>query len=198
MNRRGTLFVVTGPSGAGKGTVLSQVFQKLDRLYFSVSATTRAPRQGEVDQVHYFFISKDEFRDMIAQDRLLEYAEYVNNFYGTPEAPVEQHLQNGDDVILEIELQGALKVKAKRPDAVLVFIAPPSFEELRRRLTGRGTEKPEVIEQRLTQARQECANMEKYDYIVINDVLEGAVDELRSIIMAQRCVTAKRADLFAE
>ena len=130
MNRKGTLFVVTGPSGAGKGTVLKEVTSRMDHLYFSVSATTRAPRAGEADGVHYHFLDRAGFEDLIRRDRLLEYAEYVGNYYGTPLDPVTEHLSAGDDVLLEIEVQGALKVKEKRPDAALIFIAPPSFAEL--------------------------------------------------------------------
>ena len=137
MNNKGTLFVITGPSGAGKGTVLKQVMQSLDQLYFSVSATTRAPREGEVDGVHYHFLTKERFEELIANDRFLEYARYAENYYGTPLDPVEEHLEQGPDVILEIELQGALQVKKRLPKAVLVFIAPPSFEELESRLRGR-------------------------------------------------------------
>ena len=149
MNNKGTLFVITGPSGAGKGTVLKQVMQSLDQLYFSVSATTRAPREGEVDGVHYHFLTKERFEELIANDRFLEYARYAENYYGTPLDPVEEHLEQGHDVILEIELQGALQVKKRLPKAVLVFIAPPSFEELESRLRGRGTEAEEVILKRL-------------------------------------------------
>jgi guanylate kinase len=139
MNNKGTLFVITGPSGAGKGTVLKQVIQSLDNVYFSVSATTRAPREGEQDGVHYHFLTRERFEQLIENDRFLEYARYAENYYGTPLDPVEDHLAQGHDVILEIELQGALQVKKRLPKAVLVFIAPPSFEELESRLRGRGT-----------------------------------------------------------
>jgi len=188
MNNKGTLFVITGPSGAGKGTVLKQVIQSLDNLYFSVSATTRAPREGEVDGVHYHFLTKERFEELIANDRFLEYARYAENYYGTPLDPVEAHLEQGHDVILEIELQGALQVKKRLPKAVLVFIAPPSFEELESRLRGRGTEKEEVILQRLAIARQECANMDEFRYIVVNDEVESAADRLRAIMLSHRCL----------
>ena len=158
MNNKGTLFVITGPSGAGKGTVLKKVIQSLDGLYFSVSATTRKPREGEVDGVHYHFLTRERFEELIEKDRFLEYAQYAGNYYGTPPRDPE-HLEQGHDVILEIELQGALQVKKRLPKAVLVFIAPPSFEELESRLRGRGTETDEVIRNRLAIARQECANM---------------------------------------
>jgi len=188
MNNKGTLFVITGPSGAGKGTVLKQVIQSLDNLYFSVSATTRAPREGEVDGVHYHFLTKERFEELIANDRFLEYARYAENYYGTPLDPVEAHLEQGHDVILEIELQGALQVKKRLPKAVLVFIAPPSFEELENRLRGRGTETEEVIRKRLAIARQECANMDEFRFIVVNDEVEDAADRLRAIILSCRCL----------
>ena len=188
MNNKGTLFVITGPSGAGKGTVLKQVMQSLDQLYFSVSATTRAPREGEVDGVHYHFLTKERFEELIANDRFLEYARYAENYYGTPLDPVEEHLEQGHDVILEIELQGALQVKKRLPKAVLVFIAPPSFEELESRLRGRGTEAEEVILNRLAIARQECANMDEFRYIVVNDEVESAADRLRAIMLSHRCL----------
>ena len=188
MNKKGTLFVITGPSGAGKGTVLKQVIQSLEGLYFSVSATTRKPREGEVDGVHYHFLTKERFEELIEKDRFLEYARYAENYYGTPLDPVEEHLEQGRDVILEIELQGALQVKKRLPKAVLVFIAPPSFEELENRLRGRGTETEEVIRKRLAIARQECANMDEFRFIVVNDKVEDAADRLRAIILSCRCL----------
>lgn len=188
MNKKGTLFVITGPSGAGKGTVLKQVIQSLEGLYFSVSATTRKPREGEVDGVHYHFLTKERFEELIEKDRFLEYARYAENYYGTPLDPVEEHLEQGHDVILEIELQGALQVKKRLPKAVLVFIAPPSFEELENRLRGRGTETEEVIRKRLAIARQECANMDEFRFIVVNDKVEDAADRLRAIILSCRCL----------
>ncbi len=188
MNKKGTLFVITGPSGAGKGTVLKQVIQSLDGLYFSVSATTRKPREGEVDGVHYHFMTRERFEELIEKDRFLEYARYAENYYGTPLDPVEEHLEQGHDVILEIELQGALQVKKRLPKAVLVFIAPPSFEELESRLRGRGTETEAVICQRLAIARQECASMDEFRFIVVNDKVEDAADRLRAIILSCRCL----------
>ena len=188
MNNKGTLFVITGPSGAGKGTVLKKVIQSLDGLYFSVSATTRKPREGEVDGVHYHFLTRERFEELIEEDRFLEYAQYAGNYYGTPLDPVEEHLEQGHDVILEIELQGALQVKKRLPKAVLVFIAPPSFEELESRLRGRGTETDEVIRNRLAIARQECANMDEFRFIVVNDEVEDAADRLRAIMLSCRCL----------
>lgn len=188
MNKKGTLFVITGPSGAGKGTVLKEVIRSLEDLYFSVSGTTRQPRVGEVDGVHYHFMTRERFEELIAGDRFLEYAQYNGNYYGTPLDPVEEHLEQGHDVILEIELQGALQVKKRLPKAVTVFIAPPSFEELERRLRGRGTETDEVIRRRLAIAREECANMDEFRFIVVNDEVDAAADRLRSIILSCRCL----------
>ena len=188
MNNKGTLFVITGPSGAGKGTVLKQVIRSLDNVYFSVSATTRAPREGEQDGVHYHFLTRERFEQLIENDRFLEYARYAENYYGTPLDPVEEHLAQGHDVILEIELQGALQVKKRLPKAVLVFIAPPSFEELESRLRGRGTEQEEVILKRLAIAREECAHMDEFRYIVVNDMVEEAADRLRAVMLSHRCL----------
>ena len=185
---KGSLFVITGPSGAGKGTVLKEVIKNLDRLYFSVSATTRKPREGEVDGVHYHFMTKERFESLIAHDRFLEYAQYAENYYGTPLDPVLEQLEQGNDVILEIELQGALQVKKRMPQAVLVFIAPPSFEELEDRLRGRGTETEEVILRRLAIARQECENMHQFHYVVVNDQVADAADRLRAVMLSRRCL----------
>lgn len=186
--KNGNLFVITGPSGVGKGTVLKRVLAELDQIYYSVSATTRAPREGEVHGVNYLFVTKEEFQTWIDQGRMLEHACYVNNYYGTPEVPVQEHLDRGEDVILEIELQGALNVKAKRPDAVTVFIAPPSMSELESRLRGRGTENEETIAKRMNTARTECAAVNEFRYVVVNDDLDKAVDDLKSIIKACRCI----------
>lgn len=183
---KGTLFVITGPSGAGKGTVLGKVLSQIDKVFYSVSATTRAPRPGEIDKVHYFFVSKSDFDKMIERNLLLEYASYAGNFYGTPTQPVDLHLENGEDVILEIELQGAMQIKERRPDAAFIFIAPPSLEELEERLRGRGTEDEEHVKMRLEKARLECAAVDKFDHIVINDDLEVAVNEMKNIILSYR------------
>ncbi len=193
---KGTLLVVTGPSGAGKGTVLGRVLPAFDRLHYSISATTRKPRPGETDGKSYYFLTHEQFRAMIDGDELLEYAEYVGNYYGTPAAPVERELAAGNDVVLEIEVQGALMVKKKRPDAVLVFIIPPEFSLLEQRLRGRGSEPDDVIARRLEKARSEYKCGDRYDYIVINDDLEQAVKELSSILIAQRCKTEKRIELL--
>lgn len=187
MNKRGTLFVVTGPSGTGKGTVLKRVFERLESVYFSVSATTRAPRIGELDGVHYHFVSRDGFERMIAGDALLEYAEYAGNYYGTPAAAVDAKLADGKDVLLEIEAQGALQVKRKRPDALMVFLSPPSFAELEHRLRGRHTESEESIARRLAAARRECALIPEFHYIIENDIAEDAAEKLCAVIQAARC-----------
>lgn len=189
--RKGSLFIITGPSGAGKGSVLSRVLPSLENVFLSVSATTRNPRPGEEDGVNYYFISRERFDEMVERGELLEHAEYVGNCYGTPEGPVNRRLEDGQDVILEIEVQGALIVKEKRPDAVLVFIVPPSFDILERRLRNRGTEAEEVVEKRLQKARAECAHMDDYDFIVVNDLLDDAVRDLSAIITAERCRSSK-------
>ncbi len=189
---RGSLFIVTGPSGAGKGTVLARVLASMENVFYSISATTRKRRETEIEGKSYFFISKEEFSRMAENGEFLEYAEYVGNCYGTPEKPVNDMLANGQDVILEIEVQGALIVKEKRPDAILVFITPPSFDILEKRLRGRGTESEELVERRLEKARSECRHMEDYQYIVINDRLDEAACELRSIIISARCRSDKR------
>ena len=183
---RGKTFIVAGPSGVGKGTVLKELFKKRD-LYYSVSATTRAPREGEVDGVHYHFLDVEEFRALIAEDALLEHAEYAGNYYGTPKRYVDEAMDRGQDVILEIEMQGARQVCAKRPETVRIFIGPPSWEELERRLVTRGTDSPEKIAQRLKQARVELDNAGEYDYLIINDTVEKAAAELDAILCAEHC-----------
>lgn len=182
---KGTLFIVSGPSGCGKGTVLAEII-KQDNVYYSVSATTRAPRPGEVNGVNYHFLSKDEFEKLIENDGVLEYANYCGNYYGTPKKPVEDMLAEGKNVILEIEVQGALKVMEKCPEAVSVFILPPSLKELRRRLHKRGTETEEVIEKRIGEAAGEIRKAVNYDYVMINGELETAVSDLLSIINSQK------------
>ena len=182
---KGTLFIVSGPSGCGKGTVLAEIL-KQDNVYYSVSATTRAPRPGEINGVNYHFLSKDEFERLIENGGMLEYANYCGNYYGTPKKPVEDMLTDGKNVILEIEVQGALKVMEKCPEAVSVFILPPSLKELRRRLHKRGTETEEVIEKRIGEAAGEIRKAVNYDYVMINGELEIAVSDLLSIINSQK------------
>ena len=191
--KRGKTFIVSGPSGVGKGTVLKELFKKRD-LYYSVSATTRAPREGEVDGVHYHFLNVEEFRALIAEDALLEHAEYAGNYYGTPKRYVDEAMDRGQDVILEIEMQGARQVCAKRPETVRIFIGPPSWEELERRLVTRGTDSPEKIAQRLQQARVELDNAGEYDYLIINDTVEKAAAELDAILCAEHCRVEDRLD----
>lgn len=185
MMSKGTLFIVSGPSGCGKGTVLAEIL-KQDNVYYSVSATTRTPRPGEINGVNYHFLSKDEFEKLIENGGMLEYASYCGNYYGTPKKPVEDMLAEGKNVILEIEVQGALKVMEKCPEAVSVFILPPSLKELRRRLHKRGTETEEVIEKRIGEAAGEIRKAVNYDYVMINGELEIAVSNLLSIINSQK------------
>ena len=182
---RGVLAVVSGFSGAGKGTIMKSLMAKYDNYALSVSATTRNPRPGEEDGREYFFRTKEEFEQMISEDGLIEYAQYVENYYGTPRKYVEEQLASGKDVILEIEIQGALKVKEKFPDTLLMFVTPPNARELKSRLVGRGTETMEVIESRMNRACEEAEGMSAYDYLVVNDELDDCVEEMHSIIQGE-------------
>ena len=175
MQKSGKLFIISGPSGVGKSTVLKALFREHPDLYFSVSATTRAPREGEIDGVHYRFIKSEQFLQMVQENEFLEYAEYVGSFYGTPRGPVEDAMAQGRDAFLDIEIQGAQQVYEKRPDAVRIFIAPNSWAELERRLTERGTDSAEKIQKRLLRAKVELQAAENYDYLVVNDTVEQAV-----------------------
>ncbi|MDD6881923.1 MAG: guanylate kinase [Firmicutes bacterium] len=190
----GKLFVFSGPSGAGKGTICKRLLEEVDELAVSVSMTPRAPRNGEVDGVSYYFTEKEAFEENIAKGKLLEYAEVYGNYYGTPKEPVIEKLQAGIDVILEIDMQGALKVKENYPDGVFVFILPPSMSILRKRLTGRGTETKEAIELRLGETLKELSYIEKYDYCVVNGELEEAVARAKAIIMAEHSKVAFTAE----
>ena len=183
MKRVGVLSVISGFSGVGKGTIVKKLVEK-EGYALSISATSRAPRQGEVHGREYFFLTREEFHSMIENDGLIEWAEYVNNFYGTPREYVEERLAGGEDVILEIEPQGALKVKAQYPEAALIFIVPPNAKELENRLIGRGTEETETIKKRLKRAAEETSFIENYEYIVINDDIEDAVSDIHHIIQA--------------
>ena len=194
---RGKTFIVSGPSGVGKSTVLKALMEKRKNLYFSISATTREARPGEIDGVHYHFISVDDFRDWISRDEFLEYAEYVGNFYGTPKKFVDDAMEAGKDVILDIEIQGAIQVCSKRPDTVRIFIAPPSWAELERRLKERGTDSDEKIEKRLLRAKVEFQTAHTYDYFVINDTVDNAVRELSAIMTAEHCKPKERMEVIS-
>lgn len=186
MGKKGILIVLSGFSGAGKGTLVKALLKKYDDYALSISMTTRAPRQGERDGVEYFFTDKEHFEETIAADGLVEYATYCGNYYGTPRAYVEEQMAAGKNVLLEIEIQGALKIKEKFPDSLLIFVTPPSAKELKRRLEGRGTEEPDVIARRLARASEESEGIEAYDYIVINDDLDVCVEELHRLVDAAR------------
>ncbi|MBU5472797.1 guanylate kinase [Roseburia sp. MSJ-14] len=197
MKNKGILTVVSGFSGAGKGTIMKELMKNYSDTYaLSISATTRAPRPGEVNGREYFFVSTEEFENMIAQDALIEHAQYVNNYYGTPQNYVFEQLENGKDVILEIEIQGALKVKEKYPDTVLMFVSPPNAAELKSRLEGRGTEDAATIASRLSRAWQEAQGVEKYDYFVINDVLEDCVKKVHAIIQNEHARAFRNQELI--
>ena len=194
--QKGKLFIVSGPSGVGKSTILKELFARRENLYFSVSATTRAPRPGEEDGVHYHFLSAETFRQWVEEDEFLEYAEFVGNAYGTPKRYVDEALAAGKDVILDIEIQGAQQICAKRPDTVAIFVAPPSWEELERRLTARGTDTPEKIHKRLLRAREEVRTAHTYNYFVINDTVDHAVKELEAILTAEHCRPDERMEII--
>ncbi len=193
-NKRGLLLVVSGPSGAGKGTVCSEILRKHPEFFLSVSATTRAPRPGEIDGKNYYFITKEEFQKRIENDGFIEWAEFCGNFYGTPKSSVEKLLSEGKDVILEIEVQGALKVKEAFSEAILFFVLPPDPKELKNRLTGRGTETEEVIKARLNQAIWELSQSPKYSYILLNDEVELAVERFMRVVETEKYAIERNAD----
>ena len=197
MNQQGILVVVSGFSGAGKGTLMKELLKRYDNYALSVSATTRQPREGEKDGEDYFFVNREYFQQMIEEGRLVEYAQYVNHYYGTPRDYVEKKMAEGKDVILEIEIQGALKVKKRFPDALLIFVTPPSAGELRRRLVGRGTETIEVINARLRRAAEEASGMEAYDYLLINDEIDACVEQMHQLITLQHSKTCYHLDFLS-
>jgi len=195
-NESGLLLVLSGPSGVGKGTVCKALRERMPELVYSVSATTRKPRMGEMEGVNYFFKTHEDFQQMIAEDQLLEWAEYVGNFYGTPRRFVEETLASGRDVILEIEVQGALQVKQKFPQGIFLFLAPPDLAELESRIVGRGTETEETIRSRMAVARAEIELMDQYDYVVVNDVIESACDRIKAIITAEHLKKERQIHKF--
>ena len=198
-SREGLLLVVSGPAGVGKGSIDGILLGRHRNMRLSVSATTRSPRPGEIDGVHYFFIDEERFRQMIAENAFLEYMQVFNmHYYGTPRAYVEQELRAGHDVLLEIDVQGAMRVKESYPDAVLIFVAPPSMSALKERLIGRNTETPEQIEKRFATAYQEVRCMNRYDYIVVNDVLDVAVRRMEHIINAEKCRASRNQAIINE
>lgn len=194
----GKLIVVSGASGVGKSTVMKEVMKRCDDLHFSVSATTRPIRPGEVDGENYFFVDRDAFQKMIDNDELLEYAQYVGNFYGTPEKPLNEALKKGNDILLDIEVQGGSNIKKRREDAILIFMVAPSLAELKRRLLGRGDTDAELCEKRLEWARWEYTQAVDYDYIVVNDDVDKAADEIISIIKAEKCKVKDRMNYLKE
>lgn len=196
MKRKGILVVVSGFSGAGKGTLMKRLLEEYDNYALSVSMTTRNPRQGEENGREYFFVSRDAFEQKIAEGGLIEHAQYCGNYYGTPKEYVESQLEQGKDVILEIEIQGALKVKEKFPEALLLFVTPPTVQELKKRLIGRGTETAEVIDARLSRAGEEAEGIEKYDYLVINDDLDTCVEQMHALIQGAHNAPVRKAEFI--
>lgn len=196
MSQTGLIIVVSAPSGAGKSTILSAAGEKNSTMRFSVSATTRPPRQGERDGMDYHFKSKEDFEEMISNNRLIEWDEYCGNYYGTPREFIENSIREGFDVVLDITVKGALAMKEQYPESVLIFIVPPSFEELRRRIESRGTESPEMISKRLEQAKQELSFADKYDYIIVNDGLDKAVESLECVICAEKMKLNRNRDVL--
>ena len=194
MNKKGLLVILSGPAGSGKGTVGGRL-RELSPFEFSVSATTRAPRPGEIDGVHYHFITKEDFKHKIETGEMLEHAEYVGNYYGTPKAPVDAALAEGKNILLDIEVQGALQIKEKMPDAVMIYILPPDYETLLSRIRGRGTETEEVIQKRMTQARGEIEVFDKYDYIVTNDDFDRAAHDILAILKTEKLRTSRNMDI---
>lgn len=198
MSEQGILVVISGFSGAGKGTLLKAMMEKYHNYALSISATTRSPREGEQNGKEYFFVNRESFEKMIEEGQLIEYAQYVNNYYGTPRQYVFQQMADGKDVILEIEIQGALKIKEQFSEALLLFVMPPNADELKRRLVGRGTESAEVIEARLHRAEEEAAGIDSYDYILINDNLEQCMEDMHQLIQAQHNRVSNNLDFIEQ
>ena len=198
MNKKGILIILSGFSGVGKGTVVKRLLSDYDNYALSISANTRKPREGEEEGISYFFKSKEKFEKMIEEDAFIEYARYVENYYGTPKAYVQEQLDAGKDVILEIEIQGALKVKEKYPDALMLFLVPPDAQILKNRLLGRGTETAEVVRDRLKRAAQEAREMGSYEYIVVNDDLDTCVKQVHALIQSAHCKKSHNTEFIKE
>lgn len=198
MHKEGLLVVISAPSGTGKGTLLKLLEKVNPNIRFSTSATTRQPREKEVNGHHYFFVDKERFKKMIDEGGLVEWVEYCGNYYGTPKKYIENNLQSGYDVVLEIEVEGAARIKGKYPGSVSIFVLPPSFDELRSRITQRGTENPEVIDKRIRQAKEEIKYIDRYDYLVVNDTVEKAASSINSILAAEKLRYKRNKDILRQ